>query len=276
MGELQASMYGTRDAAFNWEAAYSSEMLKLGFLRGKASANHYFHPVTTVRALVHGDDFALVGLEKDLRGFEGDFRRLYPCTVSLIGPDKQHNKALKILGREIRYATTGIEMEVDTKYLKQALQAYGMEECHAAASPATKEEHEGHEDRRELLRRRVEEEGKAGIGKSEEANGRIRGARLSTSAETTFRSATALINFILPDRPGAMYAGKEVLRAMSEPGEEDLRRLKRLLRYLKGAARRAILFPWMELPDQDIEAEVDSDFAGCTITRRSTCGGVIR
>ena len=59
-----------------------------------------------------------------------------------------------------------------------------------------------------------------------------------------------------------MYAGKEVLRAMSEPGEEDLRRLKRLLRYLKGAVRRAILFPWMELPDQDIEAEVDSDFAG--------------
>ena len=199
VGELQASMYGTRDAAFNWEAAYSSEMLKLGFLRGKASANHYFHPVTKVRALVHGDDFALVGLEKDLRGFEGDFRRLYPCTVSLIGPDEQHDKALKILGREIRYATTGIEMEVYTKYLKQALQAYGMEECHAAASPATKEEHEGHEDRRELLRRRAEEEGKAGIRKSVEANGRIRGARLSTSAETTFRSVTALINFILPD-----------------------------------------------------------------------------
>ena len=165
-------------------------MLKLGFIRGKASANHYFHPVTKVRALVHGDDFALVGLEKDLRKFEGDCWHLYPCTVSLIGPDKQHDKALKILGREIRYATTGIEVEVDMRYLKQALQAYGMEECPAAASPATKDDNAGHEDRRELLRRRVMEEGKACIGKNEEANDRIRGARLTPSAETTFRSVT--------------------------------------------------------------------------------------
>ena len=119
------------------------------------------------------------------------------------------------------------------------------------------------------------EEGKAGLSKDEEASDRIRGTHLTPNAETTFRSVTALINFILPDRPDAMYAGKEVLRAMSEPGEEDLRRLKRLLRYLKGTASRAIIFPW-DQQDQDIEAEVDSEFAGCMITRRSTCGGVIR
>ena len=84
-----------------------------------------------------------------------------------------------------------------------------------------------------------------------------------------FRSVTALIHFILPDRPDAMFAGKEVLRAMSKPGEEDLRRLKRLLRYLKGTARRPITSPW-DQPEQEIEAEVDSDFAGCMVTRRST------
>ena len=62
---------------------------------------------------------------------------------------------------------------------------------------------------------------------------------------------------------------------MSEPGEEDLRRLKRLLRYFKGTARRTITFPW-DQPEHEVEVEVDSDFAGCMVTRRSTCGGVIK
>ena len=275
VGRLQASMYGTRDAAFNWEAAYCKELLRLGFLRGRASGNHFHHPGTGVRALVHGDDFLAVGFEDSLQEFQSALKAVYPCVSAMIGPDAHHEKSLEILGREIRLVAQGVEVELNGKYLAQALKAYGLDDAKSAATPATREDEIEGEGRRQLLHRRVMEEGKSVLVKEEEAEERVRGARLPDAEDTTFRSVAALVNFILPERPDVMYAGKEVLRGMAKPGTEDVRRLKRLLRYMKGKPRRAITFSWDE-PGQELEISVDSDFAGCLITRRSTCGGCIR
>ena len=84
----------------------------------------------------------------------------------------------------------------------------------------------------------------------------------------------ALFNFIAPDCPDLLYAIKEVLRATARPGVDDLRRLKRILRYLRGCPRRVLVMPWAS-EREGIEANVDADFAGCRVTRRSTCGGCI-
>ena len=60
---------------------------------------------------------------------------------------------------------------------------------------------------------------------------------------------------------------------MATPGEGDLSRLKRILRYLRGRPKLAITVPY-DGDKSRVEVSVDADFAGCTITRRSTCGGV--
>ena len=60
-GELVMSLYGTRDAAFNWEESYSRFLMELGIKRGKASPCHFFRPVTGLMILVHGDDFVAGG-----------------------------------------------------------------------------------------------------------------------------------------------------------------------------------------------------------------------
>ena len=65
-GKLRKSMYGTRDAAFNWETAYREFMEEMGFKRGKASPCVFYHPKRNVRGVIHGDDFAMLGYEKDL------------------------------------------------------------------------------------------------------------------------------------------------------------------------------------------------------------------
>ena len=44
-GELRMSMYGTRDAAQNWEEAYSEFMTEIGFCRGRASPCIFWHHV---------------------------------------------------------------------------------------------------------------------------------------------------------------------------------------------------------------------------------------
>ena len=59
---------------------------------------------------------------------------------------------------------------------------------------------------------------------------------------------------------------------MAAPTEEDEAKLRRILRYLKGAPRMTITMEKGENAG-GIDAYIDSDFAGCTRTRKSTSGG---
>ena len=57
VGLLQMSLYGTRDAATNWQEEVAKEMTSWGFSRGRYKPCLYFHQVTGLKTLVHGDDF---------------------------------------------------------------------------------------------------------------------------------------------------------------------------------------------------------------------------
>ena len=54
---------------------------------------------------------------------------------------------MKVIGRLVRFAADGIEVEPDPKYLNQALEAYGLQESKTVATPAIKGEG-GQEERR--------------------------------------------------------------------------------------------------------------------------------
>ena len=65
IGELNYSMYGTRDAAQNWGEACASTMVKMGFVQGEASPCTFSHPHKGLRSYIHGDDFVTASLDKD-------------------------------------------------------------------------------------------------------------------------------------------------------------------------------------------------------------------
>ena len=60
-GVLNMSLYGTRDAATNWQKEVAKEMTKWGFERGKYNPCLYWHRTWNIQTLVHGDDFVSVG-----------------------------------------------------------------------------------------------------------------------------------------------------------------------------------------------------------------------
>ena len=64
-GKLKKSMYGTRDAAQNWEHAYVEQLEKLGFKRGLATPCAFYMKEKELRVVVHGDDFTVLGREED-------------------------------------------------------------------------------------------------------------------------------------------------------------------------------------------------------------------
>ena len=76
-GRLNKAMYGTRDAAQNWEAAYAEFMETLGFRRGKSSSCVFWHEQRELRVVVHGDDFTVLGWEKELDWFESKLEKRF-------------------------------------------------------------------------------------------------------------------------------------------------------------------------------------------------------
>ena len=76
------------------------------------------------------------------------------------------------------------------------------------------------------------------------------------------------------DRPELQYSVKEVCRGMSSPTYSDFQRLKRIIRYLKGAPRAVFAWPFQSA-QSEVRVYSDSDWAGCKRTRKSTQGGII-
>ncbi len=72
-------------------------------------------------------------------------------------------------------------------------------------------------------------------------------------------------------RSESQYANKECCRGMSAPTEVSMKALKRLGRFVIGQPRVVIK---MKFGDSEfVDVFVDSDWAGCTKTRKSTSGG---
>lgn len=98
---------------------------------------------------------------------------------------------------------------------------------------------------------------------------------LPESEATAFRATVARGLYVSQDRSDIQYAVKELSRNMSKPLRSDQERLKRLGRYLVGKPRVRTLFGYQNRV-QIIDAYVDTDYAGCRRTRKSTTGGLVK
>ena len=96
---------------------------------------------------------------------------------------------------------------------------------------------------------------------------------LEPADATTYRALAARCNYLSQDRPDIAFSSKELCREFSVPNRMSFQKLKRLARYLNGLPRLVYRYPWQAFPDV-IDVFVDTDFAGCQSTRRSTSGGV--
>ena len=83
-----------------------------------------------------------------------------------------------------------------------------------------------------------------------------------------------MANYMAQDRLDLSFASKEAARGIATPTLKDVVKLKRMIRYLQDARRKAILYKWQD-PTNLCKVFVDSDWAGCVKTRRSTSGGVL-
>ena len=82
-------------------------------------------------------------------------------------------------------------------------------------------------------------------------------------------------------RPDAAFAIKELSSDLNAPTESSIRKLKHLMRYLKGTMRyKLLLQPSITLDplaphDATLTIPSDANWAGCPNTRKSTSGVLV-
>ena len=247
---LNWCMYGTREAASRWAETFTKALVGLGFCKGKASPCIFFHPSRQLRLVVHGDDFTTTGTRKELDKFEKQLAACFEIKIrGRLGSRADCDKEVKILNRVVKWTHSGLTYEADPQHAQTLLKEFGLASSAGRVSPGSKIDDN-------------QKEGKP----------------LEGTEATKFRALAARANYLAQDRPDIGFAAKEVCRKMSAPLESDWSKLKRLVRYLRDFPTLVYRFAWQNVPSDSIvqlEACVDTDFAGCLTSRKSTSGGMI-
>ncbi len=68
-GLLRDALYGTRDAAQNWQNEYTEMLAEAGFRQGVSSARVFYNEQQNARIVAHGDDFTVLGPTEGLDWF---------------------------------------------------------------------------------------------------------------------------------------------------------------------------------------------------------------
>jgi len=243
---LLRHMYGTRGAADGWQEEYSTALVAMGFRQGMSSPCLFAHLERQVFISVHGDDFTSVGSKRQLDWFEETLKQRYELTVGpRLGPADSDAKEGTILNRIIRWTPQGIEYEADPRQAEKLIRECGLEGSNAVCTPSVRES-------------------AAQVAEDKPLEERL---------HTAYRASAARANYLAADRVDLQYPAKEVCRWMSSPTANSWASMKRMTRFLGGLPRLVFTYPWQTVDAVDIY--VDTDWAGCPRTRRSTSGGCV-
>lgn len=253
VGILRRSMYGTQDASNIWQSDYMELLTANGYERGKSNGAIVYNPQDDARGLVHGDDFAVLADEDALNRLEEILRSRYQLKrLAVLGPEDKDDKEVTLLNRVIRYVDgvrPSIEYEPDARHAAIIVAELGLTGAKGVETPAVKKS--------------VDEQLRS-----------AKSAALSSDAVKLYRSLTMRAAYLGQDRSDIAEAVKRLSRHMSSPHEAAFADLKRLGRYLIAHPHFKIKFPAQKMPEK-LKVFVDTDHAGCAITRKSTTGLVM-
>ena len=117
VGRLNVCLYGTRDAAKEWQQTLSKHLVSIGFRRGVGHPAVFYHPKREIKTLVHGDDYVSSGVSEDLDWLESELGKRYQIKTQRTKPIKGKGYVeAKILNRIVRRTEAGYEMEADPRH----------------------------------------------------------------------------------------------------------------------------------------------------------------
>ena len=114
VGYLHMSLYGTRDAAANFQKEVKTFMESIGFSVGRYNPSTFYHRKKGWPVLVHGDDFVTAGGRRKAKWFREKLQGRFGVTTTTIGNGEDEEREGKVLNRIIRVTPEG-EITVKTQ-----------------------------------------------------------------------------------------------------------------------------------------------------------------
>ena len=236
-------------AAKAWQNHLAETLQQLGMQRLVSEPNVFKTATGDAFILCYVDDLMFLGEPTTISNLFTSIQKhllLRPTGDLTIG------NTVSFLGRNIANKGDYYEISLGDTYTSELLKETNMILCNAATAPGTV-----------VLKTPAETE-----------------QQLTPEEHAAYRRIVGKQQWMTYTRPDISFATKELARSLTEPTTADQQKLKHLLRYIKGTQHyKYYIRPTIRAtPDltPDISVFVDSDWAGCPTTRKSTTGFVIK
>ena len=244
--KLNKAIYGLRSSPHAWQKHLAETLQQLGMERLASEPNVFKTTAGNAFVLCYVDDLLFLGEPTVVDKLFTDIQQhllLRPTGDLTVG------NTIDFLGRNITNNGDYYEVSLSDKYTTDLLQEAGLANSKAAPAPGTKVSNTDLEQ------------------------------PLNTEEHKAYRRAVGKLQWMTYTRPDISYATKELARSLTEPTTADQQKLKHLLRYIRGTQHyKFYIRPTVKTSDitPDVDVYVDSDWAGCATTRKSTSGFVIK
>ena len=233
--KLKKSLYGLKQSSRAWFGRFTKSMRSFGY--HQSNSDH-----TLFLKKQHGKITALIVYVDDMvvTGNDPDERKAQQSYLSSEFEMKDLGHLKYFLGIEVSRSDKGIFLS-QRKYALDLLQETGMSACQPADTP-------------------VEEGLKLCVETNQVPVNKGRYQRL-----------IGRLMYLAHTRPDLAYALSIVSQFMHNNGEQHMNAVMRILRYLKSAPRKGILFT-KNVDCQSVDAYSDADWVGAIDDRRSALG----
>ena len=120
-GQLNYTLYGTRDAAQSWEKECTNTLIEAGFVQGQASTCVFRHEANNIDIVVHGDDFTAFAEHHHIQWLRQVLAAKYELKFrGTLGPSVERGETpeITVLNRVVRWTSQGIEYEADPRHVE--------------------------------------------------------------------------------------------------------------------------------------------------------------
>ena len=243
---LNSSLYGLKQSARCWNTMMDAYLKESGYVQNTADPCVYIKTENVkgeniiVLIGVYVDDSILCS--NNLEYLKSEKRR-----ISERFEMDDRGEIDFILGMKVKRDRANKVLTIDQKaYLKEVLKRFGMEDCRPVATPTECE--------------KKFEKGAEGDERCD---------------VSTYQSAIGSLNYAaIATRPDISFAVGMLSQFMQNPTQNHWIAVKRILRYIKGTLSFGLKFTHTE--DFNLHGYSDSDWAGCTSSRKSTSGQLFR
>ena len=266
---------GQRNAAMRWSEHFRSVAERHGFNAFTGMTTVFRHESRTLCLTIHVDDILLVGSVDDIKWFSETFGSIFTMkssevvSVSTGGELSYLKKRITLFSHDNE--KPGLLLQPNKGYVPKLVNMFQLELKKPKSVP--------HHVNLQIYNPETFKESDA----------------LCPAEATKFRSGLGITLYVSHDRPDIQHAVRILSSYMSMPSKNALVWLKHLCLYLKGTEDAGVFFHECEfgtmLPDHwniehglqqrpgraDVTVEVysDSNWGGCSVTRKSTSSACI-